>query len=104
MDRFCAGFEHFLAPHVSSGTVTGIKAEINDSYPQENLIAFMHIDSPKHWAELHRIAELFFPKLRPGSIIVFQEFFYHWSATLIASVEAMVKIGVLQYESSAASS
>ncbi len=101
---FAPVFQHFLAAHISSGTVMAVRAEINDSHPLDGPIALMHVDSPKHWAELHTLAERFFPKLRPGSFIVFQDFFYHWSATLIASIEAMVQMGMIQYDSTAASS
>jgi hypothetical protein len=66
---FAPVFEHFLAAHVSSGTVMRVRAEINDSYPLDGPIALMHVDSPKHWVELHTLAESFFRNFELGPLL-----------------------------------
>jgi hypothetical protein len=98
-------FEHYLAGHIDTDTVRPVRAELRDSLPGEiQQIALMHIDSPKFYEELRILVDRFFPLLRDGAVIVFQDFFYHWSATLIAAIEAMRQLGILEYRLSAASS
>jgi hypothetical protein len=97
-------FEHYLKKYIDSGVVKTVQAELTASEPPRGDIAMMHIDSPKFYDELKIITFRFFPRMRAGSIIVFQDFFYHWSATLIAAVVAMVNRGMIRINSSAASS
>ena len=94
--------EHFTLP-------TEITLEIN----QCNLhkikhinrpIALMHIDAPKYYEEFKYILDNHFIDLKMGSIIVFQDFFYHWSATLVACIEIMFQNGFLAFNLSKASS
>src|SRR5258707_1237020 len=40
--------------------------------------------------------------LMDGAPIIFQDFFYHWSATLIAAVQGLVDAGMIEYVSSQA--
>jgi hypothetical protein len=98
-------FERYLGPAIAAGVVQPVRAELRDS-TAENIraIALMHIDSPKFFEELKIVIYRFFPRLREGAILVFQDYFYHWSATLIAAVEAMRQMGWLEYRVSAASS
>lgn len=103
--NFYSVFEYYLSEYLRCGVVHPVKAEIEDSVPEDlSRIALMHIDSPKHYKELRVLLERFFPLLKSGSIIVFQDFFYHWSATLVAAVEAMRQMNILTYHFSAASS
>jgi hypothetical protein len=98
-------FEHYLSGQMANGVVRSVQAEIRDSEPGEiHQIALMHIDSPKFYEELRFLLDRFFPRLRGGALVVFQDFYYHWSATLIAAVEAMRQMHILQYHLSAASS
>jgi hypothetical protein len=98
-------FEHYLKDAIENGVVHPIRSEIRDSEPRSiQQIALMHIDSPKFYEELRFLLDRFFPRLRDGALVVFQDFYYHWSATLIAAVEAMRQLGVLTYQLSAASS
>jgi len=98
-------FENYLKNMIANGTVRAIRAEIRDSELGDiQQIALMHIDSPKFYEELRFLLARFFPRLRDGALVVFQDFYYHWSATLIAAVEAMREMGVLTYHLSAASS
>ena len=50
------------------------------------------------------ILNKFFPKTKIGSVIVFQDFFYQWSATLILSVAILIEKKIISIEQSAASS
>jgi hypothetical protein len=102
---FSPVFERYLGSSIASGVVQPIRAELRDSKPENiSSIALMHIDSPKFFEELKIIVYRFFPLLRDGGLVVFQDYFYHWSATLIAAVEAMRQMGWLDYKVSAASS
>jgi predicted O-methyltransferase YrrM len=103
--NFYPVFEHYLAERIESALVCPAQNEIRDSEAGEiRQIALMHIDSPKFYDELRYLLERFFPRLRDGALVVFQDFFYHWSATLIAAVEAMRQMHILEYHLSAASS
>jgi hypothetical protein len=98
-------FERYLKSSISSGVVKPVRAELKDSRPASiPAIALMHVDSPKFFEELKVVIFRFFPQMREGSLVVFQDYFYHWSATLIAAVEAMRQMGWLEYKITAASS
>ena len=95
-------FEHFTLP-------TEITLEINQCNLHEikhtnKPIALMHIDAPKYYEEFKYILDNHFIDLKLGSIIVFQDFFYHWSATLVACIEIMFQNGFLVFNLSKASS
>lgn len=98
-------FEHYLAEYLKCGLVYPVKAEIEQSVPGDiRQIALLHIDSPKYYEELRILVERFFPLLKSGAIVIFQDYLYHWSATLVAAVEAMRQMNFLTYHFSAASS
>ena len=76
-------FEHFTLP-------TEITLEINQCNLHEikhtnKPIALMHIDAPKYYEEFKYILDNHFIDLKMGSIIVFQDFFYHLSCFCIVS-------------------
>lgn len=50
----------------------------------KNKIAILHLDLPKFYKELSEIFENIICNIRKGTIIVFQDYFYHWSAEIIA--------------------
>jgi hypothetical protein len=101
---FSAVFTKHLEHYIDAKLVHPIKAELDQSLPFAGSIGLMHIDSPKFYQEFKVILFRFFPLLRPGSYIVFQDFFYHWSATLIAACGILMRLGVIRPEMSAASS
>lgn len=102
---FLPVFEHYLNTSISDGVTRPVRAELKDSLPDQIIrIALMHIDSPKFYKELKIVISRYFPLLRPDAVVIFQDFFYPWSATLIAAVEAMRQRGWLEYRMSAASS
>lgn len=97
-------FQNYLDYYIKKGVLLPVKEELKNSFPANGIIRLMHIDSPKFYDDFKFILYRFFPHLRAGSIIVFQDFFYHWSATLIAVCGLMFKKGLLTIENSAASS
>ena len=97
-------FEHFLQSYIESGIVETVQAELSQSMPPEGSILMMHIDSPKFYEEFRTILFRFLPRTRIDATIIFQDFFYHWSASLIAVIGLMLKAGYLRVVESAASS
>lgn len=97
-------FCFYLRQKIESGVVVPTRAELVDSAPPNSPIMLMHIDSPKMYVDFKPILFRFFPKMIIGGVIVFQDFFYHWSATLIAAVGALARLGIVEFQESAASS
>jgi hypothetical protein len=94
-------FNHFIATNIPMQIY---ECELYEIKPISNPIAFMHIDSPKYYSEFKYIFNNHFENLRPGSVIIFQDFFYHWSATLIAAVELLIQKKFIEVNETAASS
>jgi hypothetical protein len=97
-------FEYYNNQNIESGNVIPVQSELSESYPKDGNIKLIHIDSPKFYNDFKYIFYRFFPKLQIGSYVVFQDFFYHWSASLIAICGLMIKEGFLTVEKTAASS
>lgn len=96
--------EYHLASYINNRTVKIEKSELTNAFPPPQAIAFMHIDSPKFYNEFKTILYRFMPKVNPSGIIVFQDFFYHWSASLIAICALLIESSHLKPTKSAASS
>lgn len=101
---FKAATEYHLRPYIENRTVTIEKSELTDAFPPSQAIAFMHIDSPKFYNEFKTILYRFIPQVNTGGIIVFQDFFYHWSASLIAICALLIESSHLKPTKSSASS
>jgi hypothetical protein len=97
-------FEKYLSHYISSGILFPEIKELKNSFPKGQIIKLMHIDSPKFYSDFKFILYRFFPHLKEGSFVVFQDFFYHWSPELIAICGMLVKNGFLKCVTSAASS
>jgi len=97
-------FSFYLKSMIESGAVVATRSELADSRPPIQPIRLMHIDSPKLYVDFKPILFRFFPRLKLGAAIVFQDFFYHWSATLIAAVGALLRFGFLEFRETAATS
>jgi Methyltransferase domain len=97
-------FENYLNSYISDGILIPMQAELKNSFSKHESIKLMHIDSPKFYSEFKYILFRFFPYLKRGGFVIFQDFFYHWSASLIAVCGLMLKKGLLHFEKSAASS
>ena len=86
-------FEHYLSSEISEELVEPIISFVDNSLPPKNLkkISLLHLDSPKHYEELRPIIKNFFPLLQRSSVILAQDFFYMWTATLIAAFGVMIE-------------
>jgi hypothetical protein len=67
-------------------------------------IELIFIDCPKDYKNFIYIFEKFFPSLNKNSIIIFQDYFYFWSGTLIACIQIMLNDEMIKIKSTAASS
>jgi hypothetical protein len=94
-------FNHYIADNIPMEIH---ECELHEIKPISNSIAFMHIDCPKYYSEFKYIFNNHFPNLKIGANIIFQDFFYHWSATLIAIVELLIQKKFLGINETAASS
>lgn len=97
-------FNHFVGGAEVIGLMKSTVGELRDARWSGGPIALMHIDAPKFYEELKVILQHFFPSLTPGGFIVFQDYFYHWSAGLIAGIQLLVEGGFIRLDRSFASS
>jgi hypothetical protein len=56
-------------------------------------IALVHLDLPKYFREMETILVAIVESLKPGGLVVFQDFFYHWSAEIIAFIFYVLERG-----------
>jgi|GEM_PF-3575790 len=101
---FRAVYDHFVGAAESQGILKSTTTEMRDAVPPDDRIALMHIDCPKFYDEMKYILFRFFPALAPGAVVIFQDYFYHWSATLIAATQLLTERGIFRLEQSRASS
>lgn len=59
-------------------------------------IGFVHLDLPKDWDQLCLVVDKIFSDISLGSLILFQDFVYHWSAELIGFVGILLKQGYIE--------
>ena len=97
-------FYHFCKSYIDSGILIPEQVSLSNSFSKPGSIKLIHIDSPKFYKDFKIILFRFFPKLKLGSFVIFQDFFYHWSASLIAVCGYMISEGFLSIERTAASS
>lgn len=98
-------FENYLSDEIKEGVVIHKAKELKNSYPlKRGGIVLMHIDSPKFYREFSFIINRFFPSLKENSFIVFQDYFYHWSATLVAAIQLLYELNIIKFLYSKASS
>lgn len=102
--NFYPVFAHFLKKYIDKQTVIPVQAELKDSEIYTNSILLMHIDSPKFYTDFKTILFDFLPKMKNGGTVIFQDFFYHWSATLIAVIGILLRKKYLKITETAASS
>jgi hypothetical protein len=96
-------YDHFVGPAETAGVLKTTTSELRNAQRPPAPIALMHIDAPKFYAELRYILVRFFPALAPDARIVFQDFFYPWSASMIAGAQILADRGIVRFERSAAS-
>ena len=98
-------FKHYMKKHINLNFVECMQFDLKNYFPKSNSdIKLIHIDSPKFFDEFVIICERFFPLLNQKSIIIFQDYFFHWSATLIGSVQFLIEKNFLSILHSSASS
>ncbi len=97
-------FNHFVGEAETIGLLKSTVTELRDARWSGGPIALMHIDAPKFYEELKVILQHFFPSLIPGGFVVFQDYFYHWSAGLIAGIQLLIEGGFIRMDRSFASS
>lgn len=102
--RFRGVFDHYLGEYQASGLLRAVEGELKDCASGSSRIRMMHIDCPKFYKELKLILVRFFPHLQRGALVIFQDFFYQWSATLIAAVQLLAERGIVKFLFSAACS
>jgi len=74
-----------------------IQTESRKYKHSEKNIALIHMDLPKFYIEIHEILDEILPYMKKKCVVVFQDFFYHWSAELIAFVFYLMKHKHVQY-------
>lgn len=60
-------------------------------------IALIHFDLPKFYNELYEIFKISLDDIKEDCIFIFQDFFYHWSAELIAFVFYLIKNKIVEF-------
>ena len=97
-------FSHYLKDYIDASIVHPIRAELVESKPYSNSIILMHIDSPKFYEDFKVILFEFMPRIKNGGVIIFQDFFYHWSATMIAAFGILLDKKYIEITQTAATS
>ena len=100
---FRAVFDHYMLD-VSEKVLDVYESELYQMTHDGVAIKFMHIDFPKRWEEYQYLIDTFFLRLRKGAILVYQDFFFHWSATLATAVFLWIEGGLFEPVRTAASS
>jgi hypothetical protein len=77
---------------------------VNSLYADKEKISLIFIDSPKFYSEFYYVLKNFFVNLEVGSKVIFQDFFYHWSGSVIAAIEIMFQKDLISFQETAASS
>lgn len=95
---------HYLHQYIEDEQLEICTQDLKDAQPPKGTIAFMHIDCPKKYLDFKTILYRFFPNIRPGSVIIFQDYFYHWSGSLIAVTQLLTESGIVKPSISAATS
>ena len=93
---------HCLQPF--GNEVQLISGDISQAEWSGRPIALLHIDCPKSYNMLQPVLSRFLPFATEGAVVIFQDFFYHWSATVIATAQMLVEAGLIKYLNSQAPS
>lgn len=100
---FSRVFDHHLND-LPPGLVQRHQTDLAGARHVGGRIAMMHIDAPKWFNEYRQLLCEFGPHLRPGAQLVFQDYFYHWSAELIAATQLFIESGRFEPLETAATS
>ena len=70
----------------------------------KNKISLLFIDCTKGYSDTNKVLDCYFKKVLNDGTIIFQDFFYHWSAGMIAVVSLLSKFNCIEITSSYATS
>lgn len=99
---FAPVYHHHVGAAEAAGLLKTTRTELRDATYEGPPIGLMHIDLPKFYDELKFILVRFFPHLTLGAAVVFQDYLYQWSASLIAAVQLLAEAGIVRFEQSRA--
>lgn len=100
---FSRVFDHHMGG-LPPGLLRRHQTELASARHPGGPIAMMHIDAPKWYVEYRQLLREFGPHLKAGAHLVFQDYFYHWSAELIAAVQLFIENGLFEPLETAATS
>lgn len=100
---FAAIFDHHMAD-LPSGLLQRHQTTLAAARHPAGPIALMLVDAPKWYEEYLQVLREFGPWVREGGQIVFQDYFYPWSASVIAGIQLYIEAGIFEPLESAASS
>lgn len=75
-----------------------IQMDARDYTHNAGAIALLHLDLPKFFNEMYTIFKSVMNHVKDDAYILFQDFFYHWSAETIGFVYYLIKKGVINME------
>jgi hypothetical protein len=101
--NFRSIYDYYLSSYEGKLIQTA-EIEIKDLQIFNENIELIFIDCPKTFKDFFYIFENFFTKLNINSTIVFQDYFYQWSSSLIASIQLLLNDKKIEVKTTAASS
>jgi len=96
-------YNYFLGPYEEK-IVKTTQIQIKDLKNFNHNIQLIFIDCPKTFKNFIYILDNFFPLLNISSTLVFQDYFYHWSSSLIAFTQQLLNDKKIKIKATAASS
>lgn len=75
-----------------------IQMDARDYKHNDGPIALLHLDLPKFFDEMYTIFKNVMSHIKDDAFILFQDFFYHWSAETIGFVYYLIKKGAVRIE------
>lgn len=101
--NFRTVYDYFLSSYEGK-IIQTTETDIKDLQVFNDNIELIFIDCPKRFTDFVYIFENFFTKLNINSTIVFQDYFYQWSSSLIASIQLLLNDKKIEVKTTAASS
>jgi hypothetical protein len=100
---FSGVFDHHMRG-LPSGLLMRHQVTLAGASHTGGAIALMHIDAPKWYPEFRQLMATFGPHLKADAYLVLQDYFYHWSAELIAALQVCMDMGLIEPIETAATS
>jgi len=96
-------YDYFIGPYEKK-IVKTTEIKLKDIKSFNHNIQLIFIDCPKNFKNFIYILDNFFPLLNISSTLIFQDYFYHWSSSLIAFVQLLLNDKKIAIKNTAASS